>query len=47
MRFSLRFVMVTVPDPDPIDETDTVEDGVAPESPVLTLSHALADVDIM
>lgn len=47
VRFSLRFVMVSVPDPNPVEDNSVVDDGSASDSPVMTLSHALADVDIM
>lgn len=46
VRFSLRFVMVSVSDPLPDDGIDD-EEGVAPDSPGITLSNALADVDMM
>lgn len=46
VRFSLRFVMVSVSDPNPVDDTE-VDEGEVPESPGMTMSHALADVDIM
>lgn len=47
VRFSLRFVMVSVSDPIPDDDSDDDGDSGAPDSPGVTLSHALADVDIM
>ena len=46
VRFSLRFVMVSVSDPLPDDDIDD-EEGIAPDSPGITLSNALADVDMM
>lgn len=47
VKFSLRFVMVSVSDPIVDDDSDD-EEGSAPDSPGLTsLSYAMADVDIM
>lgn len=46
VRFSLRFVMVSVSDPIPDEDSeDMVEEDE--ENPGMTLSYALADVDIM
>lgn len=46
VRFNLRFVMVSVSDPIPDDDSeDRVE--VVEDEPEMTLSFALADVDIM
>lgn len=39
--------MVSVPDPNPVEDNGVVDVGSAPDSPVMTLSHALEDVDIM
>ncbi|CAN0272591.1 unnamed protein product, partial [Ectocarpus sp. 8 AP-2014] len=49
VRFSLRFVMVSVSDPVPDEEDseDLAAVAVEEENPGMTLSFALADVDIM
>lgn len=48
VRFSLRFVMVSVSDPiaDDDDDTEDMAD-VVEDDPGMTLSYALADVDVM
>ena len=46
VRFSLRFVMVSVSDPIPDDDSEEMAAAVE-EDPEMTLSFALADVDIM
>eukprot|EP00752_Nemacystus_decipiens_P003935 g3603.t1 len=46
VRFNLRFVMVSVSDPIPDDDSEEMAAAVE-EDPEMTLSFALADVDIM
>lgn len=46
VRFNLRFVMVSVSDPIPDDDSEDMAE-VDEDDPEMTLSYALADVDIM
>lgn len=47
VRFSLRFVMVSVSDPIADEDSEEMGDVVDEDQDMTTLSYALADVDIM